>query len=359
LSGSSSGRPCAAGANSVQIHVDRVAGRDCDHRDPGVAVVAGVDNWRDALITFERNHAGAESILMDLGNFNPVNLRNKVGRIDVVIGGPPCQGFSISGKRNPDDPRNRLYIGFVKTVEIFKPKAFLLENVPNLVSMANGKIRDEIIKDFVSLGYEVKYKVLLASDYGVPQNRRRVVFVGILGKNSFEFPEGKFINSQLKITCEQALSDLPEESVEDGKHNNVSPRTKYQSLMRKSTNNIFNHQITSHAPQTVNIISLVPDGGNYKDLPKHLQKTRKVNIAWTRYNSSRPSPTIDTGHRHHFHYKYNRIPTVRESARLQSFPDNFIFSGSKTSQYKQVGNAVPPLMAEAIAVELRKVLSNK
>ena len=101
---------------------------------------------------------------------------------------------------------------------------------------------------------------------------------------------------------------------------------------------------------------MVPDGGNYKDLPKELQEIRKVHIAWTRLNSQRPSITIDTGHRHHFHYKWNRVPTVRESARIQSFPDNFIFRCSKTSQYKQVGNAVPPLMAKAIAEHLRKSL---
>ena len=101
---------------------------------------------------------------------------------------------------------------------------------------------------------------------------------------------------------------------------------------------------------------MVPDGGNYKNLPEHLHKTRNVNIAWTRLNSQKPSFTIDTGHRHHFHYKYNRVPTVRESARIQSFPDTFIFLGSKTSQYKQVGNAVPPLLAYKLALQIKKFL---
>ena len=108
--------------------------------------------------------------------------------------------------------------------------------------------------------------------------------------------------------------------------------------------------------ETIEIISMVPDGGNYKNLPEHLHKTRNVNIAWTRLNSKKPSFTIDTGHRHHFHYKFNRVPTVRESARIQSFPDTFIFLGSKTSQYKQVGNAVPPLMAQQIAKAIKKFL---
>jgi DNA (cytosine-5)-methyltransferase 1 len=325
----------------------------------GFDVVAGVDNWKDSLITFEHNHPSAKGILMDLGEFNPKELQKLVGKVDIIIGGPPCQGFSISGKRNPDDPRNRLYTGFVKTVALMKPRAFMLENVPNLISITKKKIKNQIIKDFTSLKYEVKYKVMLASDYGVPQNRRRVVFVGTLGHNGFEFPESIFSDPKSKVTVQQALSDLPDKSVEDGTENKKKPASDYQSDMRKKTNKIFNHQITNHDQKTIETIALVPDGGNYKNLPVHLQRTRKVNIAWTRYSSSKPSLTIDTGHRHHFHYKHNRIPTVRESARLQSFPDDFVFMGSKTSQYKQVGNAVPPLMAEQIAKTLAKVLNKQ
>jgi DNA (cytosine-5)-methyltransferase 1 len=249
-----------------------------------------------------------------------------------------------------------LYQGFVKTVEYFRPKAFVLENVPNLVAMAGGAIRDQIIEDFTALGYDVKYKVLLASDYGVPQNRRRVVFVGILGDNHFEYPEASHVGDG-KITSSQALNDLPEGSVPDGASYPLPIESEFQRFMRKSSSGIFNHEITSHSDKTVQTIALVPDGGNYKNLPEHLQDTRKVHIAWTRLNSDKPSFTIDTGHRHHFHYKWNRIPTVRESARIQSFPDNFVFYGSKTSQYKQVGNAVPPLMAAAIGWQLVKVLA--
>jgi DNA (cytosine-5)-methyltransferase 1 len=117
-------------------------------------------------------------------------------------------------------------------------------------------------------------------------------------------------------------------------------------MMRKRSDAVYNHEITKHNEKTISIISYVPDGGNYKDLPEKYKDTRKVNIAWTRFNSKKPSLTIDTGHRHHFHYEFNRVPTVRESARLQSFPDDFIFLCSKTSQYKQVGNAVPPVLAE-------------
>jgi DNA (cytosine-5)-methyltransferase 1 len=119
--------------------------------------------------------------------------------------------------------------------------------------------------------------------------------------------------------------------------------------MRKNSKKVFNHIAVDHKDRTKKIISLVPDGGNYKDLPKEYQKTRKVNIAWTRMKSTEPCFTIDAGHNHHFHYKFNRVPTVRECARIQSFPDNFTFTGTRTNQYRQVGNAVPPLLAQKIA----------
>ena len=150
---------------------------------------------------------------------------------------------------------------------------------------------------------------------------------------------------------------MPEDSVLDGTNYFTEAKSDYQKLMRQNSQKIYNHEITQHSEQTKKIIALVPDGGNYKNLPLDLQQTRKVHIAWTRLNSNKPSFTIDTGHRHHFHYKWNRIPTVRESARLQSFPDDFVFIGTKTSQYKQVGNAVPPLLAKAIANKIMEMLN--
>jgi DNA (cytosine-5)-methyltransferase 1 len=140
--------------------------------------------------------------------------------------------------------------------------------------------------------------------------------------------------------------------MEDGSEYKAEPESVYQKLMRRESRGLYNHRSCNHTEKTRKIISLVPDGGNYKDLPEHLRETRKVNIAWTRLNSKKPSFTIDTGHRHHFHYKFNRIPTPREAARIQSFPDKFIFLGTYTGQAKQIGNAVPPLMGKVLAQEL-------
>lgn len=228
-----------------------------------------------------------------------------------------------------------------------------MENVPNILSIGNGCVKESILSDFKELGYNVEFKVLTASDYGVPQNRRRAVFVGFLNGNSFDFPNPL---GTPKVTSFEAISDLPAESIEDGGEYQSESLSIYQNLMRENSQGVFNHLITVHTEQTQKIISMVPDGGNYKDLPKELWNTRKVHIAWTRLCSSKPSFTIDCGHNHHFHYKYNRVPTVRESARLQSFPDTFIFLGNKGSQLKQVGNAVPPLLSKAIAESLKKTV---
>lgn len=318
-------------------------------------VVAGIDHWQDALDTFAFNHTASNAIKADLFNISPEQISQQIetNNIDVIIGGPPCQGFSIAGKRLIDDERNQLYKSFVNFVAYFKPKAFIMENVPNIISMGKGAVKDEIIEDFTRLGYTVTYKVLLASEYGVPQNRRRAFFVGLKNGQTFDFP---LPTIQDFVTCEQAISDLPDETIDDGENYPVEAQSDYQRLMRMNSTVLNNHQATIHTPKTVEIIAQVPDGGNYKDLPEHLRETRKVNIAWTRFNSQKPSFTIDTGHRHHFHYRFNRVPTVRESARLQSFPDSFIFLKGKTSQYKQVGNAVPPLLAQVLAEKLKGYL---
>lgn len=317
----------------------------------GFKVLLGIDFWKDALETYRFNRKNANTLCADMAVLSGKEVADTIGNaaVDVIIGGPPCQGFSVAGKRIVDDERNKLYKGFVRMVDYFKPKAFVMENVPNILSIGGGAIKDAIIADFSALGYTVEYQVLTASDYGVPQNRRRAFFVGLQNGAHFTFPKPF---TQEKVTSKEAISDLPEHSVNDGSEYPSAPNSDYQIMMRRHSTAIFNHQSTIHNQKTIDTISLVPDGGNYKDLPPELQQTRKVHIAWTRLNSKKPSFTIDTGHRHHFHYVYNRIPTARESARIQSFPDDFIFTCSRTSQLKQIGNAVPPLLGKAIATSL-------
>lgn len=314
-----------------------------------------IDSWEDALSTYSYNRRNSNTLCADLSKLNPklVRLEYGIDSVDVIIGGPPCQGFSVAGKRLIDDDRNTLYRNFVAFVKEFQPKAFVMENVPNILNIGSGLVKKQILDDFESIGYKVSCKVLIASDYGVPQNRRRAFFIGFKDGQEYMFEE--CIKSPI-VSSYEAIGDLPEESIVEGGNYPIEPISDFQIYARTNSKGVYNHEITIHTEQTKRIIGLVPDGGNYKDLPESLQSTRKVHIAWTRLNSQKPSFTIDCGHNHHFHYKYNRVPTVRESARLQSFPDSFIFVGNKGSQLKQVGNAVPPLMAKAIAEQLNKQL---
>ena len=325
----------------------------------GFNILLGIDNDSKALETFELNHNGSKSICGDITTITYENeIKALIGdkKVDVIIGGPPCQGMSISGFRKFDDPRNRLYLTYIRLVEEIRPQAFVIENVPGLVGLFEGRIKDNIIERLTQLGYNVKCKILNAADYGVPQNRRRVIFVGL--KNSiegFEYPAAL----EKAITCEMALSDLPtleHELGRDLQRYTSNPQNEYQRRMRMNSQFIRNHIAAAHSDHVKHIISLVPDGGNYKSLPEEYRYTRNFHVAWTRFDSHKPAPTIDTGHRHHFHYKFDRVPTVRECARLQSFPDDFLFLGNKTQQFRQAGNAVPPMLAESIANQLLKYI---
>lgn len=328
----------------------------------GFDVRLGIDIWKDAVTTYKENFPNAATIIGDISNLTGTDLLKAAGisaeEVDVIIGGPPCQGFSLSGKRMLDDPRNILYKSFVRMVETIQPKAFVMENVPGLIRLFDGQVKGQVIEDFTNIGYKVEMRQLTASDFGVPQARTRVFFVGInkekIKNPSYRFPvETHGRDKKPYVTCKDALSDLDfigdTRLLSDEDQYEMPAASDYQKFMRRNSDKLLNHVTTIHTEKTRSIIAMVPDGGNYKDLPQDLWETRKVNIAWTRMDSKKPCFTIDTGHNHHFHYRANRVPTVRESARIQSFPDDFRFIGIKTSQLKQVGNAVPPLLAQAIA----------
>lgn len=321
--------------------------------------VLAIDKWTDAIETFNNNHETKVGTTIDIHDFSNDYLEKyKNDVVDGIIGGPPCQGFSLVGTRDTNDPRNSLYIEYVRFVSVIKPKFFVLENVSGLLSLEKGKFKDDIIKRFEGLGYNVDYRLLTASDYGVPQSRKRVFFVG-LRKDIFKNNYFNFDNLELEemVSTSKALSDLPPAtSSKIGLDYINPPENIYQEYMRKNSDIIFNHEITKHTQKTVDIISLVPDGGGIKDLPEEYYKIRNYNNAFKRMNSQTPSSTIDCGHRNYFHYSENRVPTVRESARIQSFPDWYVFKGSKTSQYTQVGNAVPPLLAKKIAKEIKNTI---
>lgn len=326
----------------------------------GFKTILALDLWKDAIDTFNYNRDKKVGINMDIHDYTNEKIDELVTTNDVdgIIGGPPCQGFSLVGTRKETDERNSLYLEYVRFVEKVKPKFFILENVKGLLSLKKGFFKEDIIKRFTELGYNVNYKLLKASEYGIPQNRERVFFVGLrkdLFKDTFfEFPIGSHTRA---VSTSEALSDLP--SLDNNENQEIyktEPLNDFQKMMRKNSIKILNNDITVHTKQTKDIINMVPDGGNIRDLPEKYYSVRNYNTAFKRMNSALPSTTIDCGHRNYFHYKEDRVPTVRESARIQTFPDNYFFTGSKTSQYKQVGNAVPAYLAEQLGNKIKKML---
>lgn len=328
----------------------------------GYKILLGVDNDEQALETFRRNFENTKALNLDLSDDKSMEIiKEAIGKtpVDVIIAGPPCQGFSLTGPRNFDDERNKLYLSVFEFVKEINPKAFVIENVPGLATLYGGEVRREIIRRFRNLDYNMASDVLCAADYGVPQMRKRIFFVGLRkGLGRFVFPPKTHHKSNY-ISCSDAIDDLPPREEELGKEVDdytMAPRTPYQKQMRDGSEKLYNHVATNHTEMVKKVIALVPEGGNYKDLPPGIGESRNFHEAWTRYHSKKPARTIDTGHRNHFHYKYNRVPTVRENARLQSFPDTFVFYGTRTQQNRQVGNAVPPLLAASLARQLLKYL---
>ncbi len=335
--------------------------------DAGYNVLLGIDFDEAALNSFEKNHGNAKALKLDLFNHDNIKvitdyLKENNQSLDVLIGGPPCQGFSIAGPRDMNDKRNMLYSAMVKLADSAKPRAVLLENVPGMLQTNDGIGAKRIIEDFAKIGYKMVPKLLYAPDYGIPQIRKRVFFVGLRDSSkTFEFPAAT-VKKENYVTCEQAIGDLPAlEGIygDEIQQYPCSPQSEYQKMMRKNSKEIHNHIGTIHDEKTLKFLAMVPEGKNYKALPKEYEGIYKYHEALTRYHSKKPSPTINTCHRSHFHYKYLRIPTVRESARLQSFPDDFIFYGTKAQQYRQVGNAVPPMLGKVVAEQLKKYLETK
>lgn len=334
--------------------------------DAGFEVVAGVDNNQNALDTFMLNHENAIGLNIDLSNHENITkvtdyINGESKKIDVIIGGPPCQGFSLAGPRMESDERNSLYTAMVKLAEILNPQVVVLENVPGLIELYDGKAAERIHSDFEKIGYKMQHKILYAPEYGIPQIRRRVFFIGIRGEDlEFNYPTPILTDEADFVTCSDAISDLPSRENEMGVEKDVytePPSTEYQKYIRDGSKILYNHLGTNHIEKTKKLIAMVPEGKNFRALPERYSKQFKYNEALTRYHSQKPSLTINTGHRSHFHYKYNRVPSVRENARLQSFKDTFIFTGPKTDQYKLVGNAVPPLLGYHLALEIKKTLS--
>ena len=315
--------------------------------------ILGVDFWDVALSTFSRNHPKTNVVQGDVTKLENSFFEEYAGKADVIIAGPPCQGFSMSGKRDIFDVRNSLFHEVVRIVSVVQPKVVVIENVVGLLSMVtpDGKaVKDEIENDLRALGYQVQHRVLLASDYGVPQNRKRVIFIASK-KGDIVYPSPTV---EKPVTVGDALGNIPE----DGKLY-TTPQNEYQKMM-SGRPEILNHNPIKHAPLIVKRMHSVPQGGNWQDIPLELGQGGGVHSNnYRRLKWDEPSITIKHVSKSMIiHPIFDRTPTIREVARIQSFDDNFEILGTIYNQHQQLANAVPPLLGKAIADSVYKMLKD-
>lgn len=356
----------------------------------GINVVAAVEYDKKIAKTYEFNHPHTVMINDDIRKVpaldkdiseetNPLSIesifQNQGKDIDIIFGGPPCQGFSMAGYRirnqKPffEDERNLLYLEYLRMVEKLLPKVFVIENVPGILNFDNGRIYNEITERFEKLGYDVHAEVLSAEQFGVPQKRKRAFFIGNrLGKKSEElFPKSKLTTEQY-TTVWDALSDLP--SLESGQgfepnFYNSEPQNEYQQIMRANitTEGFYNHISAVHKPVTIEILKMIKPGQTMKDLPEHMRTKSVHSGAYGRMNPDEPAYTITTRLNtpsvgRITHPVDNRTITPREAARIQSFPDNYRFLGDITTIGMQIGNSVPPLLAKQIGENIVGLLNH-
>ncbi len=329
-------------------------GLDLGFKKAGYELLWAIDNNKDAVNTYRRN-IGSEIVCDDIAL---VDI-DSIPSCDVIIGGPPCQSFSLAGNRHCDDDRGKLVWQYIEIIDKKRPKAFLFENVVGLMSAKNSegkKIFDQLIIAFKEIGYELSWKLVNAADYGVPQLRKRIIIVGMQDK-SFAFPaathNAEGTDGMKKyVSVEEALGDLP---------------------IASSDCTISDHELPKMSELDKYIVSHVKPGGNYMDIPDEVNSVRIRRLkrdgghttCYGRMLPSNPSYTINTYFNRpnvgcNIHYKYDRLITIREAMRLQTFPDDYtLVSASKHGKHLIVGNAVPPRLGYVLAVQLSNELKRQ
>lgn len=320
----------------------------------GFDVLFGVDNWDVAIDTFKKNHNNTIGILADLTELDDGFFVKYENKVDVIIAGPPCQGFSMCGKREVGDKRNELFNEVVRAVRLIKPKIAIIENVVGLLSMKNAdgdNVKDIIERSFNEMGYQINHKILDASQHGVPQKRKRVIFIASkIGEVEFPKPKKNI------VSVNDALSNIPDTDVK----NYTEPVNDFQGLMADGETKIYNHEPMKHNKKVMERIVNVPQGGNWQNLPSEIYDVGGTHSNnYRRLHPDRPSITIKHAIKSMIiHPEFDRVVTAREVARLQSIPDSFIIEGNKTDQHQQLANAVPPLLGYEIGKQILHRLEN-
>jgi DNA (cytosine-5)-methyltransferase 1 len=291
--------------------------------------------------TYKTNFPKHNLIQKDISKLSNEEIKSLTGdqAVDVVIGGPPCQGFSMAGnigRKFIDDSRNQLFREFARVVEVVQPKYFVMENVARLFTHNKGETRKEIIELFKKMNYNVDCKVVNTAHFGIPQIRSRVLFIGNRISKNIVFPT-KTVEKSMSI--KEAINQLPK-------------------LKSGEKSKIPNHIAMNHSEQMLEKMSYVSDGGNRTEIPEFIRPKSGDIRKYIRYKSSEPAVCVTGDMRKIFHYSQNRALTVRELATLQTFPLDFEFKGSTISQQQQVGNSVPPVLAKEIALTIKKMMKD-
>lgn len=349
-------------------------------RMEGFQILIANDFNKEAARTYKLNHPDVlflDGPIQEHSNDEFLSTCNlKKGELDVLIGGPPCQAFSVyNHQRGFHDERSGLFREYIRIVSAFEPKVIVMENVTGMASLEKGRAVSEISNSLDELGYYVENKILRSEDFGVPQERRRVIFIGVRKGFSIIWPKPTHTvdgvnRTKLFTTVWDAISDMPVLHINEGSEENdyiSEPQSDFQKLMRKNSSKIYNHYAPNLTEINLERMKYIPEGGSWRDIPHQLlpegMKRAKRSDHTKRYgrlSKEGLSSTILTRCDPHWgafiHPNQERTLTVREAARLQSFPDRIIFTGARVEQYRQVGNAVPPLLGKAIASSIKKIL---
>jgi len=344
--------------------------------DSSFEIVAANEILPNMAKAYELNHSQVKMYCKDIKEFGINDIQNdfgiKEGEIDIVVGGPPCQAYSTVGKRIIDDPRGKLFQEYYRVLKEIKPKVFLFENVKGLLSMQGGELLATIISLFETLDYKVTYKVLNAADFGAPQIRERVIIIGTKLKTEFFYPEpthfnpednnGNLLFNYLKpyLTLSDAISDLPFiKSGEESFEYSSDPNNDFQREMRKNAPQILkDHNAPNNNKNLIKIMENLPDGGTPFDLPEELRPKSGFANTYCRLWWNRPCTTITRNlstpsSSRCIHPRAPRPLTTREGARIQCFPDDYIFFGSRSDKNLQIGNAVPTFLSSALKESIK------
>lgn len=329
-------------------------------------ILAANEIEKDISIAYSLNHPNVAMINCDINQLTEEKLKEilKGQKVDLIVGGPPCQSYSTLGKRQMDERAN-LFMQYKRILSILKPKAFVFENVSGILSMNKGNLFKKVKSEFESLGYELKHKLLDAADYGVPQHRERVILVGIKGKNDFEYPLPTH-GDKLKpyITLEEAIGDLPpiKSGQTDNSFNNAITND-FLKFVRKDDEVMTEHSAPKNGEHLIQIMEALQDGQSKDDLPESIRPTSGYGNTYAKLWWKKPSTTITRNFAcpsssRCIHPRDSRAMSIREGARLQSFPDDYKFYGSDGMKRLEIGNSVPPLLSKVIAEKILEALEN-